>query len=41
VVVGLYTVAAVVAFWHAWGANPNAFALSGGGDQAASMWFLT
>ncbi len=41
VTVGIYTVIAVVAFWHAWSADPNAFALSGGGDQATSMWFLT
>jgi len=39
--IGIYAAIAVVAFWHAWAADPNSFALSGGGDQAASMWFLT
>jgi hypothetical protein len=37
----IYAVLAVVGLWHAWSTDPNAYALSGGGDQAVSMWFLT
>ncbi|HUC37835.1 MAG TPA: hypothetical protein VMR97_12030 [Acidimicrobiales bacterium] len=39
--IGLYAAIGVVAFWHAWVSGPSQYALSGGGDQAASMWFLT
>jgi hypothetical protein len=37
----IYAALAVFGLWHAWSTDPNAYALSGGGDQAASMWFLT
>ena len=37
----LYTALAFAGFWHAWSTDPSQYALSGGGDQAASMWFLT
>jgi hypothetical protein len=36
-----YGAIAVFGWWHAWGSDPSRFALSGGGDQAASMWFLS
>ncbi len=40
-VVAAYVVAAFIGFWHAWSSDPSQYALSGAGDQAASMWFLT
>jgi len=41
VIVVLYGALAVFGFWGAWGHGPAQYATSGGGDQAASMWFLT
>ena len=36
-----YAVLAVVGFWHAWTAGAASHAISPGGDQATSMWFLS
>lgn len=39
--VAVYTLIAVIGFWHVWSADPSVYASYAGGDQAASMWFLT
>jgi hypothetical protein len=40
-VLGAYAACAIYGFWGAWSQGPGLYATSGGGDQAASMWFLT
>jgi len=41
VAIAIYAALTVVAFWDAWTLGLSDHAIAGGGDPAASMWFLT